>query len=84
MIESTQGLENLKALLYLDLNSNQIKEIKGFEFLEELQEVDLNFNQISSIKGFEVFFGRRVHFFGNPIPQDQLEQIKEKINSEIW
>ena len=49
---------------------------------EELQEIDLQLNHISSIDGVKVLYGRKVYFYGNPIPQEQLDKIEDKVDLE--
>jgi len=82
-IEEIQGLESLTKILTLDLASNRIREIKGLDSLKDLYEIDLQNNQISSIEGIEVLYGRKAYFFGNPIPQEQLDKIKDKVDLEV-
>jgi len=65
----------------LDLNRNQISEIKGLESLDNLQSLNLNNNhlnnnQITEIKGLESLDNlQSLVLYSNQIPEDLTNEL---------
>lgn len=67
---STENLNKLKKLEYLNLAINNIERVEGLEGLESLQKLDLTLNFIGELTSIENLIPcynlRELHFIGNP------------------
>jgi hypothetical protein len=75
-IENLMGLENLEELF---LSGNRIGFIDALESLENLRILDLSFNEIDDIEPlYDLEKLEYVNLLGNPVPMEQIENLRAK------
>ncbi len=83
-ISEIHGLDNLKNLRVLILDSNKISEIKGIENLTHLKEITFHSNYISKIREFPNLPDlREVDLRMNPISSKEIEVVKKILGTNV-
>ena len=81
LTEVPKGLEKLTQLKELDLNDNQLTNVKGLEKLTQLEDLYLNGNKLTDVKGLENLTKLKVLYLGNnpALTKAQIDELKKAL-----